>query len=97
MRDFDLVYFSCFKAVSLEVRYTLVIMSAPESQPVASSSVNVNPNNAGSPMDTAPPATAVPTITESYKKDRELAEFMLMLDEYEPLVDLNLNIGTPRV
>lgn len=63
-------------------------MASQETQPAASSS---NAQNAGSPMDTssapAPATTSTATVVdEASKKDRALAEFMLMLDDYEPLV-----------
>ena len=58
-----------------------------QDQAAASSS---KAHDAGSPMDATPsaPQQAAPTtvIDEATKKDRALAEFMLMLDDYEPLV-----------
>lgn len=34
----------------------------------------------------APTTTVAPAVDEATKKDRALADFMLMLDDYEPLV-----------
>jgi hypothetical protein len=62
-------------------------MSSQDNQAAASSS---KAQDAGSPMDATPsaPQQTAPTtvIDEATKKDRALAEFMLMLDDYEPLV-----------
>jgi len=62
-------------------------MTSQDNQAAASSS---KVQDAGSPMDVAPsaPQQTAPTtvIDEATKKDRALAEFMLMLDDYEPLV-----------
>jgi hypothetical protein len=62
-------------------------MASQDNQAVASSS---KAQDAGSPMDASPSVplqTATTTVVDdATKKDRALAEFMLMLDEYEPLV-----------
>lgn len=62
-------------------------MASQDNQAAASSS---KAQEAGSPMETTPslPQQSAPTaaLDEATKKDRALAEFMLMLDDYEPLV-----------
>lgn len=59
-------------------------MASQDMQATASSS---NAQNAASPMDAVPAAQPQTTIVdEATKKDRALAEFMLMLDDNEPLV-----------
>ena len=45
---------------------------------------------AGSSTSTQPVATQSRQAAEEARKDRTLADFMLMLDEYEPLVCCNI-------
>ncbi|KAF8318645.1 transcription initiation factor IID TAF10 subunit [Clavulina sp. PMI_390] len=65
-------------------------MATQETQATATSS---STQNVGSPMDTsgstlpvAGPSTINGPMDEAAKKDRALADFMLMLDDYEPLI-----------
>lgn len=62
-------------------------MASQDNQAAASSS---KAPDAGSPMDSTPSipqqSAATTIVDEAAKKDRALAEFMLMLDDYEPLV-----------
>lgn len=45
---------------------------------------------------TAPPAQPQPRQAEEARKDKSLAEFLLMLDDYEPLVRWVERVGDPR-
>lgn len=58
-------------------------MQATASSSAAAAAASPMPIDASSSQVTAPAA-----LDEGAKKDRALAEFMLMLDDYEPLVSL---------
>ncbi|CAE6519368.1 unnamed protein product [Rhizoctonia solani] len=64
-------------------------------QPVASTTAATTATQPSVPE----PGTSTRRADELARKDRTLAEFMLMLDEYDPLVSLGLSFhwGTPSV
>ena len=61
--------------------------------PPAESSQAATPAQASSSTATAGAPTQSRQAAEEARKDRTLADFMLMLDDYEPLVRAVLTIG----